>query len=166
MPSTWSSQPSSHSTARKARCASSPCVPGSTFATAAAMAYPSPSSPGRASTRAISVLDAVGLPRRARAAFSAISSSTMVTIRASPASPDDFFNSLLGVDFYAFSLYKTFGPHLGLLYVKRELWKDLAPQNHFFIPEAPDKLLPGGANHELTAGLVGIADYFDLLDRH
>jgi len=72
----------------------------------------------------------------------------------------------LGVDFYAFSLYKTFGPHLGLLYVKRELWKDLAPQNHFFIPEAPDKLLPGGANHELTAGLVGIADYFDLLDRH
>ena len=72
----------------------------------------------------------------------------------------------LGVDFYAFSLYKTFGPHLGLLYVRRDLWKDLAPQNHFFIPEAPDKLLPGGANHELTAGLVGIADYFDLLDRH
>lgn len=30
-----------------------------------------------------------------RSAFSAISSSTMVTIQASPASPDDFFNSLL-----------------------------------------------------------------------
>ncbi len=72
----------------------------------------------------------------------------------------------LDVDFYAFSLYKTFGPHMGLLYARRELWKDLAPQNHFFIQEAPDKLLPGGANHELTAGLVGIADYFDLLDRH
>ena len=42
------------------------------------------------------VLDAVGLPQRTTAAFSAISSSTMVTIQASPASPDDFFNSLLG----------------------------------------------------------------------
>ena len=72
----------------------------------------------------------------------------------------------LGVDFYAFSLYKTFGPHLALLYVRRDLWNDLAPQNHFFIEGAPDKLLPGGSNHELTAGLVGIADYFDLLDRH
>lgn len=72
----------------------------------------------------------------------------------------------LDVDFYAFSLYKTFGPHLALLYVRDSLWSDLAPQNHFFITEAPAKLLPGGANHELTAGLVGIADYFDLLDRH
>jgi cysteine desulfurase family protein (TIGR01976 family) len=70
------------------------------------------------------------------------------------------------VDFYAFSLYKTFGPHLALLYARRSLWKDLAPLNHFFIEESPAKLLPGGPNHELTAGLVGIADYFDLLDRH
>lgn len=72
----------------------------------------------------------------------------------------------LDVDFYAFSLYKTFGPHQALLYVRSALWERLAPQNHFFIAEAPDKLLPGGANHELAAGLVGIADYFDLLDRH
>jgi cysteine desulfurase family protein (TIGR01976 family) len=72
----------------------------------------------------------------------------------------------LDVDFYAFSLYKTFGPHLALLYVRKELWNRLAPQNHFFIGEEPLKLLPGGSNHELTAGLVGIADYFDLVDRH
>ena len=72
----------------------------------------------------------------------------------------------LDVDFYAFSLYKTFGPHQALLYGKRTLLEKLAPLNHFFITESPAKLLPGGANHELTAGLVGIADYFDLLDRH
>jgi cysteine desulfurase family protein (TIGR01976 family) len=72
----------------------------------------------------------------------------------------------LDVDFYAFSLYKTFGPHQALLFVRRALWERLAPQNHFFVTKAPDKLLPGGANHELTAGLVGIADYFDLLDQH
>ncbi len=87
MPSTWSSRALSHSTARKARCDSSPCAPGSTFATAAVMAFPSPSSPGRASTRHISVLDGDGLSQRTRAAFTAISSSTMVTIQASPASP-------------------------------------------------------------------------------
>ncbi|HEY2892393.1 MAG TPA: aminotransferase class V-fold PLP-dependent enzyme, partial [Dongiaceae bacterium] len=72
----------------------------------------------------------------------------------------------LDVDFYAFSLYKTFGPHLALLYVRKQLWARLAPQNHFFIEDDPGKLLPGGSNHELTAGLVGIADYFDLVDRH
>ncbi len=78
----------SHSTARKARCDSSPCAPGSTFATAAVMAFPSPSSPGRASTRQISVLDGVGLPQLTMSAFTAISSSTMETIpQASPASP-------------------------------------------------------------------------------
>jgi cysteine desulfurase family protein (TIGR01976 family) len=72
----------------------------------------------------------------------------------------------LDVDFYAFSLYKTFGPHQALLYVRHALWERLAPQNHFFVTKAPDKLLPGGANHELSAGLVGVADYFDILDRH
>ena len=60
--------------------ASLPCAPGQTFAAAAVMAFPSPSSPGRVSTREISVLDAVGLLQRTRAAFSAISSSTMATI--------------------------------------------------------------------------------------
>ena len=72
----------------------------------------------------------------------------------------------LDVDFYAFSLYKTFGPHQALLYVRHALWERLAPQNHFFVTKSPDKLLPGGANHELSAGLVGVADYFDILDRH
>ena len=36
----------------------------------------------------------------------------------------------LGVDFYTFSLYKTYGPHLGILYGKEEILKDLPNQNH------------------------------------
>lgn len=74
----------------------------------------------------------------------------------------------LDVDFYAFSIYKVFGPHQGLLYGKREHLLAARGQNHFFIGEEqiPLKLLPGGVNHELTAALVGVADYFDALYDH
>lgn len=72
----------------------------------------------------------------------------------------------LDVDFYYFSLYKTFGPHVGAAYVRRELARRLAPQNHFFIEEAPKKLNPGGPSHEFTASLPGIAEYFEVLDQH
>lgn len=74
----------------------------------------------------------------------------------------------LDVDFYAFSIYKLFGPHQGLLYGKRAHLLEARGQNHFFIGEdqIPLKLLPGGVNHELTASLVGVADYFDALYAH
>ncbi|WP_119458808.1 cysteine desulfurase-like protein [Rhodospirillaceae bacterium SYSU D60014] len=74
----------------------------------------------------------------------------------------------LDVDFYTFSAYKVFGPHLGILYGKREHLLSARGQNHFFIGEddIPLKLNPGGPNHELTAGLVGVADYFDAVYRH
>ena len=39
----------------------------------------------------------------------------------------------LGVDFYTFSLYKTYGPHLALLYGKEEILKKLPNQNHHFL---------------------------------
>ncbi|MEX2200183.1 MAG: aminotransferase class V-fold PLP-dependent enzyme [Dongiaceae bacterium] len=74
----------------------------------------------------------------------------------------------LDVDFYAFSAYKLFGPHLAVLYGKREHFLRAKGQNHFFIGEddIPLKLLPGGMNHELGAGLVGVTDYFEALDAH
>jgi len=74
----------------------------------------------------------------------------------------------LDVDFYGFSTYKLFGPHLAVLYGKREHFLRAKGQNHFFIGEEdiPLKLLPGGTNHELGAGLVGVADYFEALDAH
>ena len=74
----------------------------------------------------------------------------------------------LDVDFYAVGLYKVFGPHQALLYGKRELFLRARGQNHYFIGEdnIPLKLLPGGVNHEFTASLVGLADYFDAVYRH
>ncbi len=74
----------------------------------------------------------------------------------------------LDVDFYAFSTYKVFGPHLGVLYGKRERLLAARGQNHFFFAEddIPLKLNPGGPNHELTAALSGVADYLDALYDH
>lgn len=71
------------------------------------------------------------------------------------------------VDFYLCSLYKLYGPHLSLLYGKQKHLERLANNNHYFLSDKiPLKLNPGGPNHELTAGLAGIVDYFDLMHRH
>lgn len=72
------------------------------------------------------------------------------------------------VDFYLFSFYKVFGPHLGLLYGKREHLLNAKGQYHYFFPEddLPHKLNPAGPNHESIAALTGIADYFDALCAH
>jgi cysteine desulfurase family protein (TIGR01976 family) len=71
------------------------------------------------------------------------------------------------VDFYLCSLYKLYGPHVSLLYGKREHLERAANNNHYFLADKiPLKLNPSGPNHELTASLSGIAEYFDLLHRH
>ncbi len=74
----------------------------------------------------------------------------------------------IGADFYAFSIYKVFGPHLGALYGRRALLEQAGSNNHFFIAadDVPYKLVPGGANHELTAALPAIGAYLTALDAH
>ena len=74
----------------------------------------------------------------------------------------------IGADYYFTSLYKTFGPHLGLLYGRRELLLAARSPNHFFVPadRLPVKFEPGNVNYELTASLAAIPAYFDELARH
>ena len=73
----------------------------------------------------------------------------------------------LDIDFYTFSLYKTFGPHLGLLYGKKSILNKLPNQNHQFLEgEVPYTLNPGGPNHEELSCLIGIHEYFDNLYNH
>ena len=73
----------------------------------------------------------------------------------------------LDIDFYAFSLYKTYGPHLALLYGKKEILNRLPNQNHEFLnDEIPYKLNPGGPNHEELTSLIGIFEYFENLHDH
>ncbi|HEX6790396.1 MAG TPA: aminotransferase class V-fold PLP-dependent enzyme [Candidatus Krumholzibacteria bacterium] len=67
----------------------------------------------------------------------------------------------LGVDFYGFSLYKTYGPHYALLYGRRELLERIPGLNHYFLAnEVPYRFQPGNVNHELTYSLTGLRDYW------
>ncbi len=72
------------------------------------------------------------------------------------------------VDFYLFSFYKVFGPHMGCLYGKRDILHKAKGQYHYFFDEDDllHKMNPAGPNHESIASLVGIADYFDALYAH
>ena len=73
----------------------------------------------------------------------------------------------LDVDFYTFSLYKTYGPHLALLYGKEKILKKLPNQNHEFLEgNYPYTINPGGPNHEELVSLIGIYEYFNKLYKH
>jgi cysteine desulfurase family protein (TIGR01976 family) len=74
----------------------------------------------------------------------------------------------LDVDFYLYSTYKVFGPHLGVLYGRRALLQQLANQSHYFLDEDDfqRRLCPGGLNYELTAGAAGIGAYLDRVHEH
>ncbi|MEM7173088.1 MAG: aminotransferase class V-fold PLP-dependent enzyme [Pseudomonadota bacterium] len=71
------------------------------------------------------------------------------------------------VDFYLFSLYKIYGPHLALMYGKREAIALCRNQNHYFHENNPPETIhPGGLNYESVAALSGVGDYFDALYEH
>lgn len=73
----------------------------------------------------------------------------------------------LGTDVYLFSLYKTFGPHQGLMVVRQPLLDQLANQSHFFNDGEPRKrLVPAGPDHAQVGAAGGIADYFDAVYEH
>ncbi len=73
----------------------------------------------------------------------------------------------LGVDIYLFSLYKTWGPHLGLMYVKRDLLKEMVNQGHYFNDGSPHYMLtPAGPDHAQIAAAAGIAAYLDAVYAH
>lgn len=73
----------------------------------------------------------------------------------------------LGVDAYAFSLYKVFGPHQGLLYVSSDLHGDLTSQAHYFNTGNPSKdFNPAGPQHAQVAACAGVLDYFEALHEH
>lgn len=70
----------------------------------------------------------------------------------------------LDVDFYGFSVYKTYGPHHAALYGKYDLLRHKAGNiNHYFYGEdkVPNKLEPGNPNYELAYSCVGVIDYLE-----
>ena len=69
----------------------------------------------------------------------------------------------LGVDFYAFSFYKTFGPHHAVLWGRREHLLELPGHAFHFIDEddVPYKFQPGNVNYELSYSIVGLLEYLE-----
>jgi selenocysteine lyase/cysteine desulfurase len=68
----------------------------------------------------------------------------------------------LGVDFYVFSWYKVFGPHIAQIYARRRVQQRyLTSLNHYFFESTPlaVKLGLGNSCIELEHALVPIVDY-------
>jgi cysteine desulfurase family protein (TIGR01976 family) len=73
----------------------------------------------------------------------------------------------LDVDLYVFSLYKVYGPHQGVLYVKADVGDELRAQSHWFLVDDPAKRFnPAGPQHAEVAASAGIIDYFEDLAGH
>jgi cysteine desulfurase family protein (TIGR01976 family) len=73
----------------------------------------------------------------------------------------------LGCDFLACSAYKFFGPHVGILYGKRELLARLQPYKVKPAPdEVPARWETGTLNHEGLAGVVAAVNYLTKLGCH
>lgn len=73
----------------------------------------------------------------------------------------------LGADIYLFSAYKVYGPHQGIMVIRRALGERLPNQAHWFNGDVLYKrFTPAGPDHAQIAACAGIADYFDALHAH
>ncbi len=73
----------------------------------------------------------------------------------------------LGPDIYLFSAYKTYGPHQGVMVIRRALGHMLPNQGHYFNGDVLYKrFTPAGPDHAQVAASAGMADYVDLLAAH
>src|SRR6056297_1371029 len=74
---------------------------------------------------------------------------------------------VMGPDIYLFSAYKTYGPHQGVMVIRRELGELLPNQAHYFNAGALYKrFTPAGPDHAQIAASAGMADYIDALAAH
>ena len=66
------------------------------------------------------------------------------------------------VDFYVFSTYKVYGPHMAALFGKHQALAPLEGPNFFFIDrnDGPAKFELGGVCHEACGCVLGVWDYF------
>ena len=73
----------------------------------------------------------------------------------------------LGADIYLFSAYKTYGPHQGVMVIRRELGMSLPNQGHYFNADSLYKrFTPAGPDHAQVAACAGMADYLDEVHAH
>lgn len=70
-----------------------------------------------------------------------------------------------GVDWYGFSCYKVFGPHIGALWGSHGAQAEVTGPGHSIVAKdnVPYKFELGGVNHECCAGLNAVAGYLAFL---
>ncbi|MGC1487828.1 MAG: aminotransferase class V-fold PLP-dependent enzyme [Albidovulum sp.] len=73
----------------------------------------------------------------------------------------------LGADIYLFSAYKVYGPHQGIMVIRRDLGMRLPNQGHYFNEgDLYKRFTPAGPDHAQIAACAGMADYFDAVHAH
>ncbi len=73
----------------------------------------------------------------------------------------------LNADIYLFSSYKTYGPHLGIMYISEEYNSQLSNQGHYFnSADLSKRLTPAGPDHAQIAAAGGMADYIEVIYNH
>ncbi len=82
--------------------------------------------------------------------------------------PHGFVNvDEIGADIYLFSAYKTYGPHQGIMVIRRDLGMTLPNQGHYFNGDSLYKrFTPAGPDHAQVAACAGMVDYIDDLYAH
>ncbi|SFB74861.1 aminotransferase class V-fold PLP-dependent enzyme [Tropicimonas isoalkanivorans] len=74
---------------------------------------------------------------------------------------------VLGADVYLFSSYKTYGPHQGIMVIRRQFGFELPNQGHFFNGDTLYKrFTPAGPDHAQVAACAGMVDYVEALAAH
>jgi len=74
---------------------------------------------------------------------------------------------VLGADIYLFSAYKTYGPHQGIMVIRRAVGAALPAQcHHFNVDSLYKRFTPAGPDHAQVAACAGMADYMDALYAH
>ncbi len=70
-----------------------------------------------------------------------------------------------GVDWYAYSTYKVYGPHMAALFGTHEAIDELLRPSHDFLArdDVPYAFEIGGANHESCAAVLGLWPYLRVL---
>jgi cysteine desulfurase family protein (TIGR01976 family) len=69
----------------------------------------------------------------------------------------------LGADFYAYSWYKVYGPHIAVLYASNSAQQHMKPMSHFFNPSKTleDKIGFAGSNYECVQSIPQIVKYLE-----
>ncbi len=73
----------------------------------------------------------------------------------------------MGADIYLFSAYKTYGPHQGIMVIRRNIGTMLPNQGHYFNGDSLYKrFTPAGPDHAQVAASAGMVDYIEALAAH